>query len=366
MALVLQQLAQECDCNTQARLPLLASHWHDHLTVDQWLQRDAATRSGCAWAQSAAIYALRDPSGVPLASCELWRQPALLRELEGVTAGTVLGVRDVYVPEAARGRGLALELLGAVHAQLDSTPNLLAFQLQCEVRPGVYERAGYSAPIPVGGVRDWEFLLSSAPAPLPDDPARLLQITELPAAAEAVEARVQAMLNEAPLGAVAVLPSALQLDWCLCRHAHRRAVLGQPPPPPAIGAACGSALCLWMFDTGANRDMGEDGASASEYVLRILAFLPGASCEEDAAVLAAALQVAASGGADRALLWATDGATHSLYSAPPWSPPTQALQQRGVTAREVPRACVSTPMLRPVAVGVQPALWRYVPRGVWV
>ena len=86
MALTLQVLPPESQSNTQARLPLLAAHWHDSLSLPQWLLRDAAVRRGCAWAQSAAIYALVEPEGALLASCELWRQPALLRQPAGLLA----------------------------------------------------------------------------------------------------------------------------------------------------------------------------------------------------------------------------------------------------------------------------------------
>ncbi len=383
-----------------ARLAQLATHWHDGLSAAQLAERERLLRTGDAWTRGSGnltLFALLSPAAEGaqkevLASCEVWRMQAACRDTEpadgALRSGVVFGVASVFTPQHHRGKGFASELLRRVRTRLGAE-TCFGMHLMCEVKPDIYARLGFVAPF--AEARDWEFTASEPgfdihspgvrfllPADVPEVrssaralPARYVatQLLSAQAAAE-LEKRVRASLSAGQPGAVAVLPQAEQLLWPRSRDAARRSLLSLPDAPAACGASCGRSLALWAFDTDDHGAAGL-GEAGSAPVLRILAFAPADDGHDDAdaAVLAAAVQTALAGGAARVLLWSTDAITPRTYAhdAQPYAPPEEELLLMGVHVEDVPRACKSLPMLaRSDGAGVQPAQWRYIPRGVWI
>ena len=371
------------------RLRQLASHWHSGLTQAQFLQRERHLRQHSAFQQPGCItlFALVPGDGQEeqtsvLASCEAYRMTVAVSAGQAVSDGVVYGLASVFVPAEHRRRGLASALLAAVEEHLRAaTPHYLGTLLMCEAAEELYTAAGYTAPRPEPPA-DWTLSCAEPGFALHLQPAgklRLLLPSDVPAVAADLGERIRGALSTAPPGSWAVVPSAEQLLWPTAREDARRHVLGQDRDgnaPRACGATCGRAVALWAFDVGEHSTPAGEAAGAPlpSVVLRILLFAPSdedGRLDDDAAVLAAAVQAAHEEGCDSGgIVWDTDGLAPHLWasgdgSPTKWQPPEEELAVLGVAAEHGVRDCGSKPM-----ASVRPPLlacgWCFVPRAVWV
>ena len=228
-----------------------------------------------------------------------------------------------------------------------------------EIKSSLYTRLGYLAPRPVA--EDWAFTASVARRLAPA--VSLLSEADVPAASEALCSLARASL--AP-GCIAVLPTADMLLWSRRRDEAASLALGEPVDPSfPCGASCGDALVLWALD---HEEISE-GSNHHTRVLRILAFISSPNAADDAAVLRAAVDEAARAGAPsgRAISWNSGTLCRMGGNGESWSPPEAALEAAGVRCALEPRRCASVPMMRSqVGATIDPQLWRWVPRSVWV
>lgn len=369
------------------RLRQLASHWHSGLSQAQFLSREQHLRRHSAWQQpgSYTAFALVPGDGGNedarvLASCEAYCMTVAATAGPGgqVTDGVFYGIASVFVPAEHRRRGLAARLLAAVHEHLRATtPHCLGTLLMCEAAEELYTAAGYAAPRPEPPA-DWSLSVSEpgfALHLLPAGKTRLLLPADIPAVAAELGARIRGLLSGAPPGSWAVVPSADQLLWPTAREEARRHVLGQDSAPRACGATCGRAVALWAFDVGEHSTPATSEASSHAasptLVLRILLFAPSdedGRLDDDAAVLAAAVQTAHEAGSEQTLVWDTDGLAPHLWApqaAAKWQPPEEEMAVLGVAAELCERDCGSKPMAN-VRPPLQATGWCFVPRAVWV
>ena len=341
-----------------ARQLAVGAHWGDDLTPAQYAAREAHVLEHSAWVQRAdacAIFGLALPgeaAAVPAVSCKVYAMDCLHVALPGVVSrGQALGIASVFTLEQHRRRGLASRMLRALAASPQAAHSL-GLLLMSEVDCAIYERCGYVAPSKA--IQDWVFTGAAAPAA----PAvTLVSPEQLPAlSARLTQLAERDLLARGEVGAVAVVPSAEQFLWHSARYAGRRKALGLDLPPQVCGATCGDAFAIWALDA-------EDGVA----VLRILALVASQDASATAAVLAAAVQTAASAGAPdgRTLAWTT-GTLHAEASAQPWSPPAEQLAGVGVSFSCEARRCLSVPMMAPLRPHLQPASCSWIPRGVWV
>jgi GNAT superfamily N-acetyltransferase len=375
------------------RLRQLASHWHSGLSQAQFLQREQHLRRHSAWQQpgSYTAFALvpgdggNEEDAVILASCEAYRMTvaATAGPHGEVTDGLVYGIASVFVPAEHRRRGLAAALLGAVKEHLQATtPHCLGTLLMCEAAEELYTAAGYAAPRPEPPA-DWALTVAEPGFALHLQPAgktRLLLPSDVPAVAAELGARIHGVLSGAPPGSWSVVPSPEQLQWPIAREDARRHALGQDigAAPRVCGATCGRAVAVWAFDVGEHSTPGAASEAAlPTLVLRILLFAPSdedGRLDDDAAVLAAAVQTASEAGCTQALVWDTDGLAPRLWApqagaaaggSSKWQPPEEELAALGVAAEHVSRDCGSKPMANVKAPLHAPG-WCFTPRAVWM
>ena len=339
-----------------ARQLVVGAHWGDDLTPAQYATREAHVLATSAFAQRVKVLGLTLPeeAAVPAVSCEVYEMALLHVTSPGVLAhGTALGIASVFTLLQCRRQGLASRLLRALAASTHAAQSH-ALLLMSEVDPALYERCGYVAPNKL--ITDWVFSAATATAAAPAA-ATLVMPGQLSLFVAQLNTLLKRdLLAHGSVGAVAVVPSAEQFLWHSARFAGRCKALGLSAAPQACGAVRGDAFAIWALDA-------EDGVA----ILRILALVASADASETAAVLAAAVQVAASAGAPdgRTLAWTT-GTLHASTAAQPWTPPTEQLASAGVSVVSEARRCLSVPMMAPLHAQLQPALWAWIPRGVWV
>ena len=340
-----------------ARQLVVGAHWGDGLTPAQYATREAHVFATSAFAQRVKVVGLALPdaeSAVPAVSCEVYEMALLHVTSPGVLAsGTALGIASVFTLLQCRKRGLASSMLRALAASTHVAQSH-ALLLMSEVDPALYERCGYVAPNKL--ITDWVFSAATATAAAPVAATLFLpgQVSLFVSQLNTLVKRD--LLAHGGVGAVAVVPSAEQFLWHSARFAGRCKALGLDTTPKACGAVRGDAFAIWALDA-------EDGVP----ILRILALVASADASDTAAVLAAAVQTAASAGAPagRTLAWTT-GTLHATPSAQPWTPPMEQLASAGVSVISEPRRCLSVPMMAPLLPHLQPASWAWIPRGVWV
>ena len=338
-----------------ARQLVIGAHWGDDLTPEQYATREAHVLASSAFAQRVKVVGLALPEepAVPAVSCEVYAMELLHVASPGVVArGQALGIASVFTLLQFRRRGLASRMLRALAASTHAAQSQ-ALLLMSEVEPELYERCSYVAPNKA--ITDWVFSAATATAA---PAAATLVMPELLANCVA---RVNSLLERdllarGDVGAVAVAPTAEQFLWHSARYAGRCKALGLGTAPQACGATRGDALAIWALDA-------EDGVT----ILRILALVASADANDTAAVLAAAVQMAASAGAPsgRTLAWTT-GTLHAAAATQPWTPPAEQLASAGVSVEKEARRCKSVPMMAPLRPHLQPASWAWIPRGVWV
>ena len=291
--------------------------WGGPLPVERYLAAEARLRAH-AWSQSASsLWLLRSVGGQVVCSCETYRMGSRFLGAPGHT----YGIASVYTDPPHRRQGHTTALLTELgRALLAEDPQAHAMVLFSDVPARVYEPAGFVS-------RPAANLVYPA---LRGDPAgEVDQLLD--------EAQAPGALAGIPPGGVRFVlgPVPAQVAWHLERERICAQCLGRPRPH-AWGARAGAGAALWTADYARGH-------------LQLLA-LHASGPPEAAALLACAQRTAGAAGLGRAVLWRTPGA------------------EPGAPAAREDRALRldSIPMIRPLASGVRPDDWTWIPRAVWV
>lgn len=296
------RLRPASDAEKIRRDRLTHAAWGQRLDPSAYGAREAGLRAH-PWAKEVmTTWLWTGASGEILASCETFRMESRLGEQRGVA----FGVASVFVEPALRGTGHCTAMMRALVERLRTEPGAQAAILFSDVGAPIYERAGFSA--------------------------RPAFETILPAAADAESAPGLVHLDEAgardaaaeradPGGTFAVMPTAAQVDWHLERERLYARLLGLSRPR-AWGARLGRGVAVWSGDL-------KNG--------RLDVLLLDAGEGERSALLAEARRTAADAGLRDVVLW------------------------EGETGR-----AGSLPMIAPLAVGLMPEDWTWIPRALWI
>jgi len=306
------------------------SAWGMKLSLPQYVQREARLRAH-PWArETLQTWFLVDEGGGVLSSCETFRMEARWRG-EGVERPvTVYAVASVFTEERLRGRRYAPQMLERLHRQVvQEDPSVKALVLYSDVGEALYARVGYASP---RAAFDWVF--SPEPGSTAGGGAQSLPEL-LPQPLH--DADVASALERIPRPEVPFLiwPTAAQVDWHLERERLYAEFLGRARPA-AVGARVGHSTALWAV-TGRGK-------------LEILV-MHAESPHEASALIRAARQAAAQGGAETVHLWEPSPAVAWPFS-----------ENGGV---RVPREG-SLPMLCPLDPALRPELWQGPLRAIWV
>jgi GNAT superfamily N-acetyltransferase len=354
-----------------ARQKQCAAHWSHGFTVDKWLACEQLLRQRSSFQQPGAYTPCALVQGDDVvASCEIYRMTGVVRTASGaLQEGALYGIASVFTPDAHRRKGYAALLLRSVRQHLeqvhtDGALPCLGTLLMCEAAQGLYESVGYVATPRSCPPMDWEFY-ATEPGFEMHTRCKLLTEADVPTIAAELGDRVRAALTDAEPGSIAVVPSASQLEWHRMREEARRKTTNAPPAPESCGAVCGRSIILWAIDDADHMAAADGDEQSRRTVLRVLIFLPcdAGRTEDDAAVLAAAVQVAQQADCT-VVMWDTDGLARQPSSAK-WAPPEEELALMGVVARFVDRDCGSIPMLH-AQFGGSAQRWSFIPRAVWM
>ena len=281
--------------------------WGARHSLEQYLEFERRLRAHPFAREALATWLLIGDDGAVLSSCETYEMQSFASGAPGVT----FGVASVFTERRLRGRGYASQLLTLLAAEAQGAHALILFS---DVGAPLYERLGYVA-------RPASDLVFSALAGDPWAAAEPLADSDLAEALAAVPR---------PSGFV-VWPTAAQLDWHLERDRTFAALAGRTRVGSA-GACAGDGIALWAGDSKRER-------------LQVLLFL--APDREAATALGEAARRAA--------------ARADLKEVRVWACPDAA----ALGGRGLPREG-SLPMLRPLAAGVRPEDWTFIPRAIWV
>ncbi len=216
-------LREATDAEKRERDALCFQAWGEGLTLEQFLEREAALRAH-GWSAQAMKTWLWVEGAQVLASCETFRMEARV----GAQVGHAYGVASVFTEQTLRGKGHAGKMLEALKVRLSTEPGALAQVLFSEVGARLYQQVGYR--VAEVGPMD-----SGAPTrPLPGTPG-VTRLREYPE---------PAWLAPPQAGVLQLRPSALQLDWHLERGRLYARFLGRRLPQ-SVGARCGDVTLLW-------------------------------------------------------------------------------------------------------------------------
>jgi len=301
------RLAAATDAEKRQRDAVTYPAWGQGLTLEQFLAREVALRAHPFCREDMETWLWRGADGEVLSSCETFR----LASRVGAVEGESYSVASVYTEPALRGRGHAGRMMRALVDVLARRPRAQASVLFSDVGAPLYEQAGYRA------VDAFDLVLAPSPAP-----------------AAGVELLAEPLAAPPPLpvspGALAVVPSAAELDWHLERERFYARALGRPRPS-ACGAAVGASRACWAVTYKSNE-------------LCVL-WLALADAAHATPLLQAARRAAHQAGVAQVRVW-DSGAL----------PPVPE-------ARRVPRDG-ELPMYAPFVAGVE--AWAGVQRGLWV
>lgn len=308
-----------------ARDALCHAAWDDQLSVEQFVEREAALRATAFARRGMTTWLLveeGDPARRPLASLETYQVACR----HGLRAGEAYEIASVFTEAALRGQGHASRLLELVAGRLAARPRALALTLYSDVGAPIYARVGFTA-LPAA---DWRF-------PAAVDPAPLVRRTD----GDAEVARVLGARR--PRGRFAILPDAAQVAWHRQRERQYLEALRRGPMMRGVLSTAGGDA-LVCADHKNERALvlawwADDAASAAR-------------------LCAAAADEAARVGLREVVAWAPpiEPEDDPFAAALPW-----------VGGEKRPRAG-SLPMLRPLprAPGLVADAWREVPRLLWV
>jgi len=282
--------------------------WGARYSLEQYLELERRLRAHPFAREALATWLLIADDGAVLSSCETYEMQSFASGGPGVT----LGVASVFTERRLRGRGYASQLLTLLAAEAGGAHALILFS---DVGAPLYERIGYVA----RPASDLVF------PPAAGDPSA---VAELYADSDVAEALATV---SRPNGGFLVWPTAAQLDWHLERDRTFAALAGRTRVGSS-GARAGDGIALWAGDSKRER-------------LQVLLFL--APDREAATALGEAARRAA--------------ARADLKEVRVWACPDAA----ALGGRGLPREG-SLPMLRPLAAGVRPEDWTFIPRAIWV
>lgn len=300
------RLVEATEAQKVARDALTASAWGRHLTVPQFLAREAALRVH-PFAQRAMRTWLWVEDGAVRCSCETFEVAAR----RGDVSGRAFLIASVFTEPALRGRGFAVAMLNALCAQLTG-PGVLAAALFSEVGAGLYERCGFVAQ------PAWEVVLPVETSKLPLDTST------------SPDARpIAGPPRRASSSGLSLELSSAQCDWHVERERFYAGALGRPAPGRHLLTHGASSLALT--------------ASFQRNELHVLWY--DFRDERDVAVLLReAAEVAARCGLNGVHVWETEA-----FPLPP------AATRVAMTGE--------LPMIRPLDGG--PATWSGIARGLW-
>lgn len=300
------RLVEANDAQKRARDALTASAWGRHLTVPQFLGREAALRAHPFARQTMRTWLWAEGPEVRC-SCETFEVAAW----RGGVPGRAFLVASVFTEPALRGQGFAVAMLNALCAHLTG-PGVLAIALFSEVGAGLYERCGFVAQ------QAWDVVLPAETSKLPTD-------TSSP-----TEARpIAGPPRRATPPVLCLELSSAQCDWHVERERYYADALGRPAPAPHVLTRGTSSLALT--------------ASFQTNELHVL-WYDFRDEREVAPLLTEAAAVAATCGLKLVRLWETEA-----FPLPPFA-------TREVRTDELP-------MIRPLDGG--PASWTCIERGLW-
>jgi hypothetical protein len=300
------RLASEAE--KEARDRLCHAAWGRHLSVEQFVAREARLRA-LPFSRAAMRTWLYERGGQVVASCESYT----MRSFADGRPGTSQGVASVFTAPELRGRGHASAMMAALVAELGGAPETHALLLFSEVGAALYQRSGFVA----RPVR--ERVLPAAPG----DPGALVD-------GWVQEAELGRALDGAlPAEPFVVWPTVPQLGWHLERERYYAAALARPRPP-WVGARRSGALIAWCAEPQHDR--------------LVVLLLVGGTDTDRAGLVDAARRVAAGAGLKEVVVWLPAAAPRCADE----------------------RVSGELAMLRSVAPGVTVEGWRTVPRGIWM
>lgn len=297
---------------------LTYASWGPPLTPEGYALREQRLRAHPFARAAMTSWLWKGDGGEVLASCETFRMESAW---DG-RAGHTYGVASVFTEPRLRGGGHATAMMQALTGRLPALdPLAQASILFSDVGAPIYRRAGYREhPLPYRVL-----------APSPGDPA-----AEVDALVH--DDGVAAALDGAPWprASFRVKPTAAQLDW----HVERERIFAERlgvPLAPARGARAGRGLVLWY-------------ANRRERRLDVLLVLAD-HADETAALLGAARRVAGAVGLPEVVAWESP-------ADPPWPEGPEGGAQRARAG--------SLPMIAPLAEGLAPEAWTWIPRALWI
>jgi len=301
--------------------------WGGPLTLECYLAAVGRLRRH-PWSQAVSdVWLLRSGEGEVLSSFEVYRMPSRLREDacgQGLD-GSAYAIGNMFTEAHLRGKGYATEILLRFKEHIPTVdPRAQALVLYSDVPTKIYEKSGFVA-------RPALSLLFDA---LPGDPAEGVELLKEDCVAPALAGL------PCPAGGFTVLPEPGQLDWHLERDWIFSELLGRPRP-----AACGARL---------GDGLGQDGlilwcANFVKEQLEILLLHAPGSAQAEALLRCARREAKASGFAGVAL----------------WQTPADPPMDEGVVLDRL-GVLDSVPMILPLAAGVDPEAWNWIPKAIWV